>query len=139
VLRLDGFGGLVPVETLPPIQEILDGLCQDAYERGVIGGNSAAYFDLFDTALIGAFLPRPAEIIRKFGQEYRKSPEAATSGDFFAWYQCHYIFALQYDYTISAPYCQDFLENFLYSNLTTLYIYVIIKNRRINPPVTVNI
>lgn len=81
VMEQDGFGGLVSVEALPPIQEILDGLCAIAYEKGVIEGLSADYCDLFDTKLMGALVPRPSEVSRIFRSLYAESPEKAT-----AWY-----------------------------------------------------
>ena len=78
-LHMNGFGGLVPVEgELPPIQEILDELCAYAYETGVIDGNSAAYYDLLDTELMGLLIPRPSEITEIFREKYEESPEAAT-------------------------------------------------------------
>lgn len=77
-LGLDGFDGLVPVDELPPIQEILDTLCRIAYESGVLHGDSVTYFDLFDTKLMGLLLPRPAEVIRAFYERYEISPQAAT-------------------------------------------------------------
>ncbi len=77
-LHMNGFGGLVPVEELPEIQDILNPLCDYAYEHGIIEGNSATYYDLFDTELVGLLTPRPSEIIRKFNDEYQKSPKAAT-------------------------------------------------------------
>ena len=78
-LGLEGYDGLVdPGDELPPIQQILDALCDDAYARGIIAGNSADYYDLFDTKLIGLLTPRPAEVIGKFRDLYRKDPAAAT-------------------------------------------------------------
>ena len=77
-LKMDGFEGLVPVENLPPIQEVLDHLCDYAYEHGVIEGNSATYYDLLDTELMGLLLPRPADIIALFREKYQDAPEAAT-------------------------------------------------------------
>ena len=78
-LQMDGFGGLVPVEgELPPVQEILDRLCRYAYEHGVIEGDSATYFDLFDTRLMGLLIPRPSEITEEFCRRYGVSPREAT-------------------------------------------------------------
>ena len=78
-LHMSGFDGLVPVDELPPIQTILDGLCDYAYENGIIDGNSATYYDLFDTELIGLLTPRPSEIIAEFKDLYEnESPKAAT-------------------------------------------------------------
>ena len=78
-LQADGFGGLVPADgELPPIQEILDCLCRYAFEHGVIDGDSATYFDLFDTKLMGLLIPRPSEIIEEFYGRYESSPKEAT-------------------------------------------------------------
>ena len=80
-LHMDGFEGLVPMERnagLPQIQEILDHLCVYGAEHGVIEGNSVTYFDLLDTALIGLLVPRPAQIITRFREQYNESPEKAT-------------------------------------------------------------
>lgn len=77
-LHMNGFEGLVPVDKLPEIQDILNGLCDYAYEHGIIEGNSATYYDLFDTELIGLLTPRPSEIIREFKAKYAENPKLAT-------------------------------------------------------------
>lgn len=79
-LHMDGFGGLTVIEgELPPLQVMLDSLCDYAYERGVIEGNSATYRDLLDTKLMGLLTPRPSEITEEFYRRYDVSPEEATS------------------------------------------------------------
>ncbi|MBE6109172.1 MAG: UDP-glucose--hexose-1-phosphate uridylyltransferase [Erysipelotrichaceae bacterium] len=78
-LGANGFDGLEEVNApLPPIQEILNQLCDYAYENGIIEGNSAAYYDLLDTKLIGLLVPRPYEVITKFNQLYAEDPKKAT-------------------------------------------------------------
>lgn len=78
-LRMDGFGGLEEATgELPPVQDMLDRLCDYAYEHGVIEGNSAAYRDLFDTKLMGLLTPRPSEISEEFYRRYEVSPGEAT-------------------------------------------------------------
>ena len=78
-LQADGFDGLVPADgELPPIQEILDRLCRYAFEHGVIDGDSATNFDLFDTKLMGLLMPRPSETAAEFRERYEESPQAAT-------------------------------------------------------------
>jgi len=75
----DGFEGLEPVEgDLEPIQEILNKLCDFAYDKGVIEGNSASYYDLLDTKLMGLITPKPSEVIQKFKELYKESPQKAT-------------------------------------------------------------
>lgn len=78
-MQTEGFGGLVPVDgELPPLQQILDVLCRYAFEHGVIDGDSATYFDLFDTKLMGLLIPRPSEVAGRFRSLYGESPSAAT-------------------------------------------------------------
>lgn len=78
-LQADGFGGLVPVDgELPPLQQILDTLCRYAFEHGVVDGDSATYFDLFDTKLMGLLVPRPSEVTGRFMRLYEESPSEAT-------------------------------------------------------------
>ena len=78
ILQMKEFGGLLAVDELPALQEILDALCDSAYERGIIEGNSAAYYDLYDTELIGALVPRPSEIAEAFERKYKANPKQAT-------------------------------------------------------------
>ena len=75
----DGFEGLETIEgELDPIQKILDELCDYAYEKGVIDGNSASYYDLLDTKLMGLITARPSEVIAEFRKLYSESPQKAT-------------------------------------------------------------
>lgn len=75
----DGFEGLETIEgELDPVQKILDELCDYAYEKGVIDGNSASYYDLLDTKLMGLITPRPSEVIAEFRKLYSESPQKAT-------------------------------------------------------------
>ncbi len=52
-------------------------ICDYAVKTGLIE-DSIVYRDLFDTKIMGLLLPRPSEVIKKFNEEYEKSPEAAT-------------------------------------------------------------
>ena len=69
------------VEEDIPLNKILSTLCEDALERGVISERGVVYFDLFDTKLMGALMPRPSEVNSKFYSIYSESPEKAT--DYF--------------------------------------------------------
>lgn len=64
-----------PIES---IDEILDGFCDWAYEKGLIEGNSTDYRDLFDTKIMGAVTPFPSTVIERFKTLYEQSPESAT-------------------------------------------------------------
>ena len=62
-------------EELP---QVLDALLDDAYARGVLKENSIVYRDLFDTKLMGALTPRPAQVIGKFQALREQDPKKAT-------------------------------------------------------------
>lgn len=90
VMRLDAYE---KPETAPkemPLEDILAGLMDDAYERGVLQENSVAYRDLFDTKLMAAMVPAPHQVIREFRELYQESPRKATD-----WY---YQFSCDTDY-----------------------------------------
>lgn len=57
--------------------DILAALCDHAVENGIIE-DSVNDRDLFDTALMGCFMPRPSETRKKFYDLYTESPEKAT-------------------------------------------------------------
>ena len=78
-LELDGCtlpeGASCGQEELP---QVLDALLDDAYARGVLKENSIVYRDLFDTKLMGALTPRPAQVIEKFQALREQDPKKAT-------------------------------------------------------------
>ena len=87
VLRLDSFE---PAETRTmSLEEILQGLLEDAVARGVCADDITSR-DLFDTKLMGVLTPPPREVRSKFAALYEKSPEEATE-----WY---YRFSQDTDY-----------------------------------------
>lgn len=79
LMHLDGFGGLVDVEELLPIQEILDRLCDYACENDVIEGDSVEHRDLFDTKLIGTLVPGPSYVIDNFHKLYYNNGQKAAT------------------------------------------------------------
>lgn len=72
------------------LEQALKVLLDYASEKGLLGGETTVYRDLFDTALMNCLLPRPSEVIKKFNLLYRESPKAAT--DFY------YAFSRASDY-----------------------------------------
>ena len=64
-----------------PLAEILGDICDYAYENGLIEENTVVYRDLFDTKLMGVFVDRPSEVIRRFEHLYESDPRLAT--DYF--------------------------------------------------------
>ena len=61
------------------LEEILAGLLDYAWEKGLMVDNTVTYRDLFDTRLMGTLVARPSEVVRTFFQAYQQSPEAATA------------------------------------------------------------
>ena len=79
VLELDSYtpsGKEVGELDLPAV---LDELMDDAYQRGVMKENSIVYRDLFDTKIMGALTPRPAQVIEKFQTLRAEDPQKATN------------------------------------------------------------
>ena len=61
------------------LEEILNRMCDYAYENGLIAEDGVVYRDLFDTKVMGLLMPRPSEVIRRFRELYEnESPRAAT-------------------------------------------------------------
>ena len=59
------------------LEDVLKDLLDEAVSRGIIE-DSVVYRDLFDTKLMNCLTPRPAQVIEKFNEEYKKSPTDAT-------------------------------------------------------------
>ncbi len=66
------------VGTEEDLEDILTQLLEEAVERDLAADNVVDR-DLFDTRLMNALMPRPAQVQDRFWKEYRKSPEAATA------------------------------------------------------------
>ncbi len=60
-----------------PLEEILQGLLDDAVERGVCSDDITSR-DLFDTKLMGILTPAPSQVRRHFAALYEADPQAAT-------------------------------------------------------------
>ena len=78
VLELDSYTPTgLPVGEVD-LPAVLDELMDDAYARGVMKENSIVYRDLFDTKIMGAITPRPAQVIEKFQSLRAEDPKKAT-------------------------------------------------------------
>ena len=62
------------------LPQLLEKLCDYAAVKGRID-DSVTCRDLFDTALMGALMPRPSQVISRFNELYAENPERAT--DYF--------------------------------------------------------
>ncbi|MBR4940645.1 MAG: UDP-glucose--hexose-1-phosphate uridylyltransferase [Clostridia bacterium] len=68
------------IEELPPYpQALLDRLTERAAERGIEGLDSIVHRDIFDTELMAVLTPRPSQVIARFNELMKKSPEEATN------------------------------------------------------------
>lgn len=81
------------------LPDILTEMMDYAVQNGIMKEDGIVYRDLFDTKIMSCLVGRPSEIIRKFHQEYEKSPEAAT--EFF------YKFSRDTDYIRRYRVCKD--------------------------------
>ncbi len=72
------------------LEAALSVLDDTAVSRGLTGGDSVVYRDLFDTRLMGVLTPRPSEVQARFSALYEKGPQEATD-----WY---YTFSRDTDY-----------------------------------------
>lgn len=75
ILELDGLEDADGEITMSEdgLEAVLKELLDDAYERGVLKENGVVYRDLFDTKLMGALVPRPSEVIRRFEELKRRA------------------------------------------------------------------
>ena len=84
LLELFGLEELEDAEQTPEmaegeLEEVLNSMCDYAYDRGLLAENTVTYRDLFDTRIMCMLMPRPSEVIRRFRELYeQESPEAAT-------------------------------------------------------------
>lgn len=60
------------------LEDVLHDLLDEACVRGIIEDDITSR-DLFDTKLMNALLPRPAQVQQTFREQYEISPEAATA------------------------------------------------------------
>lgn len=65
-------------ETSADIDDLLRPLLDDAADRGLIAPDTVAQRDLWDTAIMGCFLPYPSQVAQRFRQAHAVDPRAAT-------------------------------------------------------------
>lgn len=78
VLHLDDYNEEGYTGEERELSEILADLVAFATEKGLTGGDTVVYRDLFDTKLMGCVTPLPSAVIDRFRALLRVSPEAAT-------------------------------------------------------------
>ncbi len=72
------------------LESILGGICDFAYEQGILEENSVGYRDLFDAKVMSLLVDRPSNVIRRFYELYKEDPVKATTA--------HYKFSQDTDY-----------------------------------------
>lgn len=92
VLNKDSFEDC-NVEDEYPLDEILGSILDYAVANSLCQ-DSVVYRDLFDTKVMGVLTPRPSQVIKRFNEEYEKSPQDAT--DFY------------YDFSRKTDYIRDY-------------------------------
>jgi len=75
-LELDSISDAQPIRDIS-LEDILKALLDYAVEKGICGEDNVSR-DLYDTRLMGALTPSPAEVRRKFSQLYEVDPIKAT-------------------------------------------------------------
>ncbi|HWQ29827.1 MAG TPA: UDP-glucose--hexose-1-phosphate uridylyltransferase [Negativicutes bacterium] len=79
ILRLDDYEDIqVQQEKLSNPQPILENILDYAYENGILEQDTITYRDLLDTKLMDCFMSKPSDVIRRFYNDYEKSPALAT-------------------------------------------------------------
>ena len=68
-------------EVVRPVHLILEDMMVYALEQGILGEDTIATKDLFDTKIMGLVTPMPSQVRAKFQELYRNSPKVAT--DFY--------------------------------------------------------
>ncbi len=63
------------------LEEILSGMCDYAFEKGIISDNGVTARDLFDTKVMATVTPMPSSVISTFNSLYKCDPVKAT--DYF--------------------------------------------------------
>ncbi|WP_199616097.1 UDP-glucose--hexose-1-phosphate uridylyltransferase [Paenibacillus alkalitolerans] len=77
------FDGAPPAETLESPVEVLERLLDYAAETGILPENTLTHRDLFDTKLMGCLMPRPSEVVSKFGKAAKISGIRAATDYFY--------------------------------------------------------
>ncbi len=100
VMQLDEYEDVALTSEEPQhLEDILKVLIDDAAVRGLLDGDSIVQRDLFDTKLMGVFVPAPSRVIAKFRTDYEISPKTATDN--------YYRFSGDTDYIRRYRICKD--------------------------------
>ncbi len=79
IIEVLGIDGYEDPDTVPekPIHEILQVMCDYAVAKGMIE-DGVVFRDLFDTKIMGAIMPFPSTVRKKFEELYNEDPKKAT-------------------------------------------------------------
>ncbi|MDD3218856.1 MAG: UDP-glucose--hexose-1-phosphate uridylyltransferase [Lachnospiraceae bacterium] len=81
LFRLNDYEEPVEETDSSDLEIILKELLDYAAEQGILEADSIGYRDLFDARIMNCLVPMPSQVIHKFHELYKESPQAAT--DYF--------------------------------------------------------
>ncbi len=81
ILRLDEYEESAKEDSEVDLEQVLEAICDYAFEQGIIDDNGVVTRDLFDTKVMNTLVARPSEVLRRFESCYEESPIKAT--DYF--------------------------------------------------------
>lgn len=94
VLKIDEYVDPEIVPESAELEQILEGILDFAYSKGLMESDSVVYKDLMDTKIMGCLTPPPSVIINKFNSLYKESPQKAT--DFYYNFSCNTDYIRRY-------------------------------------------
>ncbi|MCD8105093.1 MAG: UDP-glucose--hexose-1-phosphate uridylyltransferase [Lachnospiraceae bacterium] len=70
--------GTAEADMVAQLPDILGGICDYAYDAGILEENTIGCRDLFDTKVMGLLVDRPSNVVRQFNELYQIDPKLAT-------------------------------------------------------------
>ncbi|MFA9378940.1 MAG: UDP-glucose--hexose-1-phosphate uridylyltransferase [Lachnotalea sp.] len=79
ILKLDEYDEPIEEYNKIELEQVLEAICDFAFEKEIIDDNGVVTRDLFDTKVMNILVPRPSEVIGSFNSFYKESPVQATN------------------------------------------------------------
>lgn len=107
LLKLDKFSK-EEVTTNRRVDEILDDICDYAYQNNIIDSQDKTITDLFDAQIMNTIMPRPNEVQKTFNNLYKQSPTLATDYFYDLSFKSNYIRKNRIDKNINFKYASSY-------------------------------
>lgn len=95
ILAKLGLNDYKKTDDVPPSPElpteILNNICDWAFQNGILEDNSTVYRDIFDTEIMDCLMPRPSEVSSEFYKLYKQDRRKATDYYYNLSYKSNYI------------------------------------------------